>query len=92
VASRNFRPGKVKRLQRELLLVREVAIDPALLNPGFLHNLPQGTAFVTSLIEERRGLRNDALPRLVPFARRLDRIIDHAGASLRDDCLSTDDK
>ena len=87
-AFRNFCPGKVERLQREFLLACEVAMDTALLNPGFRHDLPHGATFVTSLIEERRCLRNDALPRPVPFARWPYWVIDHTGAFLRDVCLS----
>jgi len=67
-AVRNLRPRKVKRRERELFLASKVPVNTALFYPRCRHDLLQRASFVALLVEQGRGLRNDVLPCLVPFA------------------------
>ena len=61
-------PGIVEGFSGELFLVLKVPVDAAFFEVGGGHDVGEGTALVAALIEERRGLLDDALPGCFAFS------------------------
>jgi hypothetical protein len=60
--------GIVEGGECKLLLVLEMAVNPALLQTGAIHHVTDRRSAIAALVEECRGLLNDILARLLALS------------------------